>query len=275
MSAASADHVLTSWQTGPEALLLYVALAGWAGVYLLAAARRSPRGRAWPRARTWWFLSALGLVAVIYGSELAVFEEDQTGHIVQHMLVMMAVPPLLAFAAPITLLLRTLPTNARRAVVRQLKDPAFKPLSGRWAPVVLCVDYYLTMLAYQLTPLHSLSEQSGVWHAAFHQYFLLCGMLFWLPVAAVDPVRFRPSPRAKRLMIGAGLPAFALLGAIELAKGDATTGWAYIVSGGILTALAAVVVAARERGPNAAIRLAAARRGRNMASWRSPQRQLT
>jgi putative membrane protein len=161
------------------------------------------------------------------------------------MLVMMAVPALLAFAAPITLLLRTLPAGGRRALVRELQDPAFRPLSGRWAPILLGIDYYLTMFAYQLTPLSAYAEHHTVVHFAVHQYFLLCGFLFWLPIAALDPVRFHPTARVKRLMIGAGVPAFALLGAIEIAKGDTTTGWAYVVTGVALTLAGALWVADR------------------------------
>jgi len=44
------------------------------------------------------------------------------------------------------------------------------------------------------------------------------------------------------------MPAFALLGGIELIRGDAVTGWTYIVAGAILTVTAAIVVSARERG---------------------------
>jgi cytochrome c oxidase assembly factor CtaG len=163
------------------------------------------------------------------------------------MLVMMAVPPLLVFGAPLTLTLRTLPPDSRRSLVRELQDPAFRPLTGRWAPVFLSVDYYLTMYLYQLTPIHSFTEQHPLAHFAIHQYFLLCGLLFWLPIAGVDPVRFRPSARTKQVMIWLGVPAFAVLGAIELAKGDTATGWAYVATGIALTAFGGALVAARSR----------------------------
>jgi putative membrane protein len=247
MSDVTLHGVLTNWQTGPTTMLLYLGLVAAAAIYVTAAARPSPRGRRWPRTRTAWFLAALALLALIYGSGLQTYEDNPTVHVVLHMVVMMAVAPLLAFSAPITLLLRTLPAGARRAVVRQLKGPAFRPLGGRWAPIVLCVDYYLTMFVYQLTPLRTLSEQSPLLHSVVHQYMLVCGLLFWLPLAAVDPVRFRPGRRAKLLMIAAGVAAFGLLGAIEIARGQSATGWAYIVAGATLTTAAAVIVGVRER----------------------------
>jgi hypothetical protein len=48
-------------------------------------------------------------------------------------------------------------------------------------------------------------------------------------------------------MIAAGVAAFGLLGAIEIARGQSATGWAYIVAGATLTTAAAVVVGVRER----------------------------
>jgi putative copper resistance protein D len=258
MKPISAHALLTTWQTGPSAVTLYTAVAGWSLVYLMAAARPSPRGRRWPRARTAWFLAGMVLIAVIYGSGLHAYEDNPSVHVVQHMLVMMAVAPMLALAAPITLLLRTLPVGPRRAIVRELQDPAFRPLSGRWAPVLLAADYYLTMYIYQLTPVHTYAEQHALVHFGVHQYFLICGLLFWLPIVGIDPVRLRPSNRVKLLMIAGGIPAFTLLGGVELAQGDTATGWAYIITGAALTIIAAVGTAAREAGrrrvPNPRVR---------------------
>jgi putative copper resistance protein D len=248
MTHVTPQMVLTHWQLDANTVGLHVGVLACAGTYLLAASRRSPRGNRWPTARTAWCLAGLALFAFVYGSGMQTYEDDPTVHVVGHLLVMMAVPPLLVFGAPITLLLRTLPVGARRAIVRELKDPAFKPLSGRWAPWFLAADYYLTLFIYQLTPLHSLTEQHPVAHFAMHQYMLVCGLLFWLPIAGVDPVRFRPSQRTKHLMLAAGMPLFALLGTIELAKGDGATGWAYIAGGAILTSAGSMIVQARTGG---------------------------
>jgi cytochrome c oxidase assembly factor CtaG len=251
--------IITTWKGGPGAWALYATLAVLGGVYTWAAARPSPRGRRWPSARTVCFLGGLALLALVYGSGLAVWEDRPAVHVIGHMLVMMAVPPLLVLGAPVTLLLRTLPARRRPAVVGLLADPSFAMLSGPRAPLMLTADYYLTMFVYQLTPLRSWSEQSPELHFAVHQYFLLCGLFFWWPVVAVDPVRLRLSGSAKRAMVALGLPAFALLGAIELASGAGSTGWAYVVCGAGLTAAGAVVVAARGRGARAVPAAGAAR----------------
>jgi hypothetical protein len=80
-----------------------------------------------------------------------------------------------------------------------------------------------------------------------HAYFLICGLSFWLPVAAVDPTRLRLTRRARELLVAAGIPAFALLGGIELAMSHAATGWAYIATGVALTAAGLIVLTPMER----------------------------
>jgi putative membrane protein len=247
VSAITVTKILTSWELGASAEILYLGLVLWAAIYLMAAARPSPRGRRWPRARTAWFLAGLALLAFVYGSGLERFEDDPTVHVIQHMLVMMVVPALLLLGAPITLLLRTITPRRRRAVVDFLGDPSLRLLSGRWAPIVLSVDYYLTMYVYQLTPLRTYSESHAFAHFLVHQYFLICGLAFWLPLAGVDPVRFRPSRRLKLSMIMVGLPANALLGAIVIAQGQTAAGWAYIVCGAAFTIVGAAIVAVRAR----------------------------
>jgi putative membrane protein len=243
--------ILTTWKGDAGAIVLYVVLATLAVVYGLGARRRSPRGRRWPPARTACFLAGLALLALIYGSGLQVYEDQPTVHVVQHMLTMMAAPPLLVLGAPITLLLRTLAPRRRPAIVRLLDDPSFAMLSGPRAPLMLTLDYFVTMYIYQLTPLHTWSEQSTELHFLVHQYILLCGLFFWWPVVAADPVRLRLSASAKRIMVWLGLPAFGLLGAIELAAGSTANGVAYLVSGAVLTLAGAAVIAIRARGAGA------------------------
>ncbi len=259
MTHVDLQTILTTWKGDGGTIVLYAVLITLAVAYGLAARRRSPRGRRWPRARTACFVAGLALFGLIYGSGLEVYEDQPTVHVIQHMLTMMAAPPLLVLGAPITLLLRTVAPRRRPAIVRLLDDPSFAMLSGPRAPMMLTLDYLLTMFIYQLTPLRTWSEQSTELHFIVHQYFLLCGLFFWWPVVAADPVRLRLSGYAKRVMVWLGLPAFGLLGAIELAAGSTATGVAYLASGGVLTLAGAGVVAVRARGSGALTPVAAAR----------------
>lgn len=264
MTHPDLQTILTTWEGDAGAIILYLVLVGLAVVYGLAARRPSPRGRRWPLARTACFWAGLGLLALIYGSGLQVYEDQPTVHVVQHMLTMMAAAPLLVLGAPITLLLRTLAPRRRPTLVRLLDDPSFAMMSGPRAPLLLTLDYYLTMFVYQLTPLRTWSEQSTELHFIVHQYFLSCGLFFWWPVVAADPVRLRLSASAKRVMVWLGLPAFGLLGAIELAAGLTATGLSYLASGAVLTLAGAALVAVRARG-SAALTPAGALRPRSLS----------
>ncbi len=259
MTHVDLQTILTTWKGDAGAIVLYAVLLTLAVTYGIAARRRSPRGRRWPAARTAAFMAGLALLALIYGSGLEVYEDQPAVHVVQHLLTMMAAPPLLVLGAPITLLLRTLAPRRRPGIVRLLDDPSFAMLSGPRAPLMLTLDYYLTMYVYQLTPLHTWSEQSADLHFIVHQYFLFCGLFFWWPVVAADPVRLRLSASARRVMVWLGLPAFGLLGVIELAAGSPAAGWSYLAGGAALTLAGAAVVAVRAHGAGGAARMAPAR----------------
>jgi hypothetical protein len=118
-----------------------------------------------------------------------------------------------------------------------MTDSVLRHLNHHRALLVLCADYYLSMFVYQLTPIHTVSEESPVLHFAVHQYFLLCGLCFWFPIAGVDPVRLRLSAGTKQRLVAIGLPAFGLLGGIQLALGNVAAGWAYMASGATLSVL--------------------------------------
>ena len=235
------------WDTSAGANTACVLAAATACLYAIAAARPSPRGRRWPPPRTVCFVAGCATLVAAFGSPLAAYESKPAVHVVQHMLLMMGAPPLLALGAPITLLLRSISPPARRALVGELRDTPLRLLSSRHAAPLLALDYYLSMYLYQLTPVRTFSEQHSLAHAGVHAYFLICGAAFWWPVAASDPTRLRLSGSTRLAMVAAGIPAFAALGLIELARGDPATGWGYAAAGVALTAAGLVLLAWQAR----------------------------
>jgi cytochrome c oxidase assembly factor CtaG len=73
------------------------------------------------------------------------------------------------------------------------------------------VEYYALMFAYLLTPAYSLSLHNEFAHIVAHMLFLLCGVMFWVPVIGRDPTGWRPTDRTRVLLVAAGLPIGALL----------------------------------------------------------------
>jgi len=120
----SLHAALTQWQSGPfalSALAVLVAVAYW---YLRADWILSARGRRWPRHRTVAFLAGLAAVDLALQSPVATFTGAYfQAHIIQHLLLMVVAPPLLALGAPSTLLLQTRQPSNQDAMVADVEVP--------------------------------------------------------------------------------------------------------------------------------------------------------
>ena len=100
--------------------------------YVLGVRRLARRGRRWPRARTLAFLAGCGVVLVAMVSGVAEYDQSTFSvHVVQHLLLGMLGPLLLALGAPVTLVLqagsRTTQTRLRPIL---LHSPPVKVLTN-------------------------------------------------------------------------------------------------------------------------------------------------
>jgi putative membrane protein len=190
-----------------------------AAAYLGAASRRSPRGRRWPAGRTGAFIAGLLVIAIALDSPIAAHDDVPSIHVLQHGLLMMLAPMLLALGAPITLAMRTLSGADRRRVRAVLHDPSVRRLLTR--PVVLIADYNLTMVVMLVAPVYRLAERHIAIHIAAHLYLVFCGVLFWTAMLARDPVPGRLSELSRRRAVMVGIPLnLALAAAVALAPGS-------------------------------------------------------
>jgi putative copper resistance protein D len=198
---------------------------------------------------------AAGLVAVAAAIAPPVAGRDEifSVHVVQHLLLTMVAPPLLALAAPVTLALQAAGPRHRRQMLRALHRPPVRALTN---PVTAWVVFSVSMASVYLTPLYPLSLSHPVLHAFLHLHMLVAGVLFWWPVVGLDPGR-RPMPHGGRLVyVLTALPvhgfvAVVLLGARSPVApahtlADQQVGAGIMWAAGDLIALAAlgVVVAA-------------------------------
>lgn len=268
-AAISLHGITTQWMS--DGLLAWEGLA-WevalAALYVWAASRRSARGNRWPRYRTAAFLVGLATIAVALQSGLAAYDDVFWVHNLQHVLLMMVAPPLLALGAPITLALRSTRGHARRRLLGVLHDRSVRSATSR--PLVLVLDYNATMAIYLLTPLYRLSLEHLGLHIAIHFYFLLCGLLFWIPIVGVDPVPGRLAPRRRIGLAALAIPINVGVAVALLLHPSTVTGspQAAIDSGalsllvaGTAAALAGVLlVALCARAPAAGPRVGARRR---------------
>ena len=137
-------------------------------------------------------------------------------HMVQHLLLTLVAPPLLALAAPITLLLRvSSATTRRRWILPVLHSRLVRILSF---PVVAGVVFAAVMWATHFSPLFDLALEDPLVHDLEHALYLGSGLLFWWPAIRADPVPWRMSHPVRALYVFLQMPqntflAVALLGA--------------------------------------------------------------
>lgn len=140
-------------------------------------------------------------------------------HMVQHILLTLVAPPLLALAAPITLLLRLASAGTRRRwILPVLHSRAMRVLAF---PVVAWIVFAAVMWASHFTPLFDAALEDPLIHDLEHLLYLGAGLLFWWPALAVDPGPWRMSHPVRAMYVFLQMPqntflAVVLLGATSV-----------------------------------------------------------
>src|SRR3954463_4956417 len=192
--------------------IAYVAAAlVWLATASVAAAVTAVgQGRTPSPASTVAFLAGLAVLAVAMRESWGAYGDGMPWvHDAQHALVMGVAPALLALGAPVRLSLQVLPTRWARRIVGVLHLRPLRALCGPGAAVHVPLDYYGVMAAYLFTPWAQLADDNAVVHVATHGVFLLCGLLFWVPVVGADVGGWRPDRRTSLRLVAVGIPLFA------------------------------------------------------------------
>lgn len=202
---------LTAWQWGPFALLTFVVLVAVGYWYLNAEWRLAARGRRWPARRTVPFFLGLVSIELAVQSPVATFTGRYfQAHVVQHLLLMVVAPPLLALGAPSTLLLQTGRRNLKKRWLGVLRSRPFALLTH---PVVVWFAYFGAMIGFFLTPLVN-TAMHHMWLMDVCNFaFFFSGTLYWWPLVGLDPiVHWRMGYGARIANLSLGVPFEAFLG---------------------------------------------------------------
>ncbi len=212
--------VFTGWELAAVIALLTLAAAG---LYAAGVSRLASRGDHWPVGRTVAF--AAGILAFVLATQSGLAAYDTTllsVHMVQHMILSMVVPLLVALSAPVTLALRTLPHRPRRWLLAVLHSRVAKVLT--FPPLTLLL-YVVSPWALYFSGWYSASLQSAFVHELMHVHLVVVGSLFFWPIVGVDPVPGRVQYPFRMLLVLLTLPFHAFLGVTimsqtELLGGD-------------------------------------------------------
>lgn len=193
---------LLAWHPQPVPVIPLL-MAAILVLYLLGVLRLRRRGIAWPIQRTIWWTTGIVSVLLVtatgidgYGMELF------SVHMVQHMTLSMLSPVFLVLGAPVTLLLRALPTkpgggiNLRKVILRVLHSR----LAGFFThPVVTIALFLMSLYGLYFTPAFDFLMSTMWGHNLMLIHFLLIGMLYFWGIMGVDPSPRQASRGMRRL----------------------------------------------------------------------------
>ncbi|HZU71797.1 MAG TPA: cytochrome c oxidase assembly protein [Acidimicrobiales bacterium] len=198
-------HVLVGFQLGAWSADLALGLQVLSGVlYLWGVARLARRGRPWPAGRTAAFLGGLVVLFVAVVSGLASYGDSVFAvHVVQHLLIMMLAPPLLALGAPITLALQAARRYTQTRLLAVLHSPPMAVLSS---PLVAGCLFYVSMWVDMESSFYPYSLRHPLAHDASHLVLFMLGCLFWWPVSGADRMPKALHPGIRLAALGLGMP---------------------------------------------------------------------
>ena len=204
------DRLLSAWTFDPWVV---VALVLMVGLYLWGVRRLAARGDTWPVGRTLaWCVGGAGTIAIALLSALGTYDTVLFSvHMVQHILLSMIAPVLMAVGAPITLLLRNLGALGRKRVVGILHSWPIRVLT--WPPLGAALMIANPYLLY-MTGLYPLSLENEWVHNWVHVHFVLTGCVYFWPLLGLDPMPTRLPHYLRMLLIFITVPFHAFLGVI-------------------------------------------------------------
>ena len=201
---------LTQWQFSPFPLLVLATVVVTGAWYLRARSNLAARGRRWSWKRTASFLSGLVLLDLALQSPVATFTMEYfQAHVIQHLLLMVVAPPLLAMGAPMTLALQTSSRETKVRLLGVLNSGPFKLVTH---PVPVAFLYYFSMFAFFLTFALAFAMRHMWVMDVVNLAFLFASTLFWWPIVGLDPIpHWQMSHGAKMTSLLLGVPIESFL----------------------------------------------------------------
>ena len=182
-----------------------------------------------PPVRTWAFLGGLATIAVALMSGIGRYDTALFSvHMVQHLLLTLIAAPLLVLGAPVTLLLRAATPATRQRWLLPLLHSRLVRVVGH--PVVAWLAFAAVMWGSHFSGLFDAALEQPLLHDLEHGLYLAAGLLFWWPVAGLDPSPYRMSHPARVLYAFLQMPQNSFL-AVAILFADAPLYAHYVTLG--------------------------------------------
>ena len=137
-------------------------------------------------------------------------------HMVQHILLMMAAPPLLQLANPMSRILWAFPRGIRRRIGGTLNSAGVLRLAlqGVTVPVIAWLIFVVTIWVWHTPALYNAALASEGMHVLEHLTMFAAAIVFWWPVIGPAPVRSKMPHPLRFLYLFLALFQNIILGAI-------------------------------------------------------------
>ncbi len=177
-------------ETGTQLVLMLPFLL-MIGAYIWAGIISNRHHKTWPVTRyVYWTVGVICAAAAVVGPIANRAHGDFTMHMTGHLLLGMLAPLLIAIAAPITLILRTLNVKWSRRISRLLKSRFFQAVSD---PVVATLLNVGGLWLLYTTDLYLEMHHSLVLHVLVHLHVFLAGYIFTVSMIYMDPTHHQRS----------------------------------------------------------------------------------
>ncbi|MCL5885490.1 MAG: cytochrome c oxidase assembly protein [Actinobacteria bacterium] len=178
-------RALTTFSTGPWAMMT-LAIEILSIIWYLKAVRtlRQTKSRRWPLQRTVYFIGGIFSIGLAWQSSIAPYASKTfIDHVMQHVLLMLVAPILLAMSAPVTLMMQT---SKKSIKIRILKFFSRKTWRAVAHPFTANLGNYGIMYWFFLAG----GIIFAMNHPAFMDFvnvmFLFFGALVWWPLLSID-----------------------------------------------------------------------------------------
>jgi putative membrane protein len=196
-----------SWSADPS--LVWVICA--AALYWLGGRHNQRRRSSADRWRTASFIAGLTTIVVAMSSPVHDWADELLWvHMVQHILLILVAPPLLALARPWNRMWHGFPLGFRRPVARAVAgSPRLAPLRriaqllGR--PVPSWLLFNVTFVAWHLPVAYDATLRNQDLHALEHVTFFGTALLFWTRVIDSRPLRSTLGDMGRATYVGLAL----------------------------------------------------------------------
>lgn len=204
-----AEWKLPVWLTLSMVLTAVVYVRGW-------LALRKTRRAQFSEERLASFLGGLGLLWVVVASPMDGFADALlAAHMIEHLLLMSAIPMLLLYGLPVVPLLRGLPRPVLTFVVGPLVRVTALRRVSEWlvTPAVAWLGMNVAYLAWHVPSAYNYALENDTVHGLEHLCFLLTSLLFWWYIFRPWPAKPRPDDWGMLVYLALGDVVMTMLSA--------------------------------------------------------------